>query len=209
MAFVTFQILDGLEAGRTYADLETPVTIGREEDCDIRLNDDRVSRLHARIQEDSGRIILTDVDSTNGTRINGHPIKIRVLQPGDQIVIGRCTLLYGSEEELDESAGRATVQRDDDDDSTDKRVNPLVTSPTVPPPELPSDLTTLQAAQLSDLLNYLQVHVLYTLDHGEELEATGSKSQQKMILAPAAWRCLQKVQLQLSRYLQAIGSPDR
>ena len=86
MATVTMQVLEGFEAGRLYCDLHTPITIGREEDNDIRLNDDRVSRFHAKIQEDAGRVILTDLDSTNGTRVNGHPVRMRVLQLGDQIL---------------------------------------------------------------------------------------------------------------------------
>ena len=100
MALVTIQLLEGLERGRVHSDLPTPVTIGREEENTIRLNDERVSRFHAKIQEDNGRIILTDLDSTNGTRVNGHPVQMRVLQIGDQVSIGRCLLLYGSREAI-------------------------------------------------------------------------------------------------------------
>ncbi len=100
MAKVTLQLLEGLERGLMFRDLSTPVTIGREDDNTVRLNDERVSRFHAKIQEDGGQVILTDLESTNGTRINGHPIQMRVLQIGDQIAIGRCLLVYGSPEEI-------------------------------------------------------------------------------------------------------------
>ncbi len=100
MAKVTLQLLEGLERGLMFRDLPTPVTIGREDDNTVRLNDERVSRFHAKIQEDGGQIILTDLESTNGTRINGHPIQMRMLQIGDQIAIGRCLLLFGSPEEI-------------------------------------------------------------------------------------------------------------
>jgi predicted component of type VI protein secretion system len=93
MALVTLQVLEGLERGQVYAGIPTPVTIGREDDNHIRLNDERVSRFHAKIQEDNGRIILTDLDSTNGTRVNGHPVQMRVLQVGDQLSIGLGDLL--------------------------------------------------------------------------------------------------------------------
>src|SRR6476646_8639840 len=96
MARITIQVLEGFEWGRVFGDLSTPITIGREEDNTIQLNDERVSRFHAKIQEDAGRVILTDLDSTNGTRINGHPVQMRVLQHGDQLSIGRSLLLYGS-----------------------------------------------------------------------------------------------------------------
>ncbi len=100
MAQVTLQLLEGLERGLIFRKLNTPVTIGREDENSVRLNDERVSRFHAKIQEDGGKLILTDLESTNGTRINGHPIQMRVLQIGDQIAIGRCLLVYGSPEEI-------------------------------------------------------------------------------------------------------------
>ena len=56
MAEVTFQVLEGMERGRIFALIETPFTIGREEDNAIQLNDERVSRFHLKIQEDDGRI---------------------------------------------------------------------------------------------------------------------------------------------------------
>ena len=104
MALVTISILEGLERGRTFRDLETPVTIGREEDNVIQLNDERVSRIHAKLQEDRGQVILTDLNSTNGSRVNGHPVQLRVLQPGDHVQIGRCTLLFGSDAQIAEHA---------------------------------------------------------------------------------------------------------
>src|SRR5579872_1731725 len=110
MARITIQVLEGFERGRVFGDLATPITIGREEDSTIQLNDERVSRFHVKIQEDAGRVILTDLDSTNGTRINGHPVQMRVLQFGDQMSIGRSLLLYGSPEEID---GQAPVENED------------------------------------------------------------------------------------------------
>src|SRR5262245_22919495 len=101
MARITIQVLEGFERGRVFADIPTPITIGREEDNTIQLNDERASRFHVKIQEDGGRIILTDLDSTNGTRINGHPVQVRVLQHGDQLSIGRSLLLFGSAREID------------------------------------------------------------------------------------------------------------
>src|SRR4029077_17231527 len=102
MARITIQVLEGFERGRVFAELPTPITIGREEDNTIQLNDERVSRFHVKIQEDAGRVILTDLESTNGTRINGHPVQMRVLQFGDQMSIGRSLLLYGSPQQIDE-----------------------------------------------------------------------------------------------------------
>ena len=81
MKTVTLQVVEGVDKGRVYRDLEVPVTIGREEGNVLRLNDERVSRFHAKIQFDNDDVILTDLDSTNGTRINGNTIQIRRLRP--------------------------------------------------------------------------------------------------------------------------------
>jgi hypothetical protein len=100
MAMVTFQVLEGVDKGRVFRDLATPVTIGREEGNLLRLNDERVSRYHAKVQEDGGDIILTDLESTNGTRVNNHVVQIRRLRHGDRICLGRSLLLFGSVEEI-------------------------------------------------------------------------------------------------------------
>src|SRR5215510_10304712 len=107
MRNVTLLVLEGVDKGRVFRDLPVPVTIGREEGNALRLNDERVSRYHAKIQAEDADIILTDLDSTNGTRVNGTAIQIRRLRPGDQVSIGRSMLLYGTMEEI--AARKAAV----------------------------------------------------------------------------------------------------
>jgi predicted component of type VI protein secretion system len=97
---VTFQVLEGIDKGRIFRELPTPVTIGREEGNLLRLNDERVSRFHAKVQIDNEDFILTDLESTNGTRVNGNAVQIRRLRFGDRISVGRSTLLFGSSEEI-------------------------------------------------------------------------------------------------------------
>src|SRR5271165_4623489 len=100
MVNVTFQVLEGVDKGRTFRELATPVTIGREEGNLLRLNDERVSRYHAKVQQDGDDIILTDLESTNGTRVNGNVIQIRRLRFGDRVCVGRSLLLFGSNDEI-------------------------------------------------------------------------------------------------------------
>src|SRR5436309_5048475 len=100
MPKVTFQVLEGIDKGRTFRELPTPVSIGREEGNLLRLNDERVSRFHAKVQFDNGEMILTDLESTNGTRVNGSVVQIRRLRPGDRVGIGRSVLLFGSNEQI-------------------------------------------------------------------------------------------------------------
>src|SRR5262249_24224764 len=102
MPAVTFQVLEGIDKGRSFRELSTPVTIGREEGNVLRLNDERVSRFHAKVQHDNGEMILTDLESTNGTRVNGNVVQIRRLRPGDRVGLGRSLLLFGSEREINE-----------------------------------------------------------------------------------------------------------
>jgi pSer/pThr/pTyr-binding forkhead associated (FHA) protein len=99
---VTFQVVDGVDKGKLFRDLPVPFTIGREEGNLLRLNDERVSRFHAKVQIDGSDLILTDLESTNGTRVNGHVVQIRRLRVGDRVTLGRSLLLYGSDDQISE-----------------------------------------------------------------------------------------------------------
>ena len=100
MALITLRVLDGADRGRVFADMPTPLTIGREEGNPIQLNDERISRFHVKIQEDQEQIVLTDLQSTNGTKVNGESVPIWVLRPGDVIALGRTLLVFGAGEEI-------------------------------------------------------------------------------------------------------------
>jgi pSer/pThr/pTyr-binding forkhead associated (FHA) protein len=102
MALVTVRILDGPDRGKEFYQMATPVTIGREEGNLIQLNDHRVSRYHLKIHENDNTVLLTDLQSTNGTKINGEPVRAWLLQPGDLITLGQTILLFGSATEIAE-----------------------------------------------------------------------------------------------------------
>ena len=71
------------------------VTIGRGLDNDIVFhNDDRVSRHHARIEFKYGQFLLFDLNSTNGTLVNGRPVTQIVLTPGDHISLGGLDVVF-------------------------------------------------------------------------------------------------------------------
>lgn len=171
MAFVTLSVLEGLERGRVYRNLQPPVTIGREEVNDVQLNDERISRLHAKLQEDHGNIIFTDLNSTNGSRVNGHPVQLHVMRPGDHLQLGRCTLLFGSQEEIAVRARSLGVHITDLQPISRTFNRPDVTPPGSFPdagrtdslpaslfcgecPPLPENLTPIQRARLADLLMF-------------------------------------------------------
>jgi FHA domain len=64
------------------------LVIGRHHDCDVVLPSLNVSRLHARLYFRDGRWILRDLESTNGTCVNGASVGRSELRPGDEITIG-------------------------------------------------------------------------------------------------------------------------
>ncbi len=70
-----------------------PMRIGRAPECELVLKDSRVSRRHARLQARDGVLVLTDLSSTNGTRVNGNRITELVLGEGDRIQIGDTSLV--------------------------------------------------------------------------------------------------------------------
>jgi hypothetical protein len=74
--------------GHPYSVLRSPTKLGRLADNDIVLDDRRVSRHHAEVLQRSGRWLVRDAGSTNGTAVNGKLIKESVLKPGDTISLG-------------------------------------------------------------------------------------------------------------------------
>jgi pSer/pThr/pTyr-binding forkhead associated (FHA) protein len=70
------------------------LTIGRLKDCDICLQDANVSREHAQLVRTAEGWEIRDLDSTNGTIVNGHPVTAASLNDGDTIEVGASRLVY-------------------------------------------------------------------------------------------------------------------
>lgn len=73
-----------------------PLTIGRARENGLVLHDSRVSRFHGRLQARRGALVYTDLDSTNGTRVNGVAVTEVVLGEGDRIELGDTVLVVES-----------------------------------------------------------------------------------------------------------------
>lgn len=225
MKTITFQVLEGVDKGRVFRDLPVPVTIGREEGNVLRLNDERVSRYHAKVQFDNEDIIITDLDSTNGTRVNGSPVQIRRLRPGDQIALGRSTLLFGSHTEI--ALRQATMKALSEPtaspvDKTVGDINLLGPDPefvlnlenaqSEPPdwqprdhdlPPLPQKLTPAQAARVAEIFDYLHRGLASAT---ENVFATDDGTLVRLNFND--WQKIQAVQMLLARYLRGIAEPD-
>lgn len=65
-----------------------PVIVGRSAQADVRLDDQWVSRVHCKISELNGTLIVRDLDSRNGTLVNGEYIQEAHLSPGDRLTVG-------------------------------------------------------------------------------------------------------------------------
>ncbi|MFM7150801.1 MAG: FHA domain-containing protein [Gemmataceae bacterium] len=63
------------------------VIVGRKEDCDIQLDHRSVSKLHCVLVKTEGLLMLRDLGSTNGTRVNGTRVRRAALLPNDQVAI--------------------------------------------------------------------------------------------------------------------------
>lgn len=97
-------VLAGSNVGEMYR-LEEPETVlGRGSNSTIRLNDDGISRRHARLLQVAGEVLIEDLKSANGTLVNGETVTQRTLQDGDKIRLGSTTILkFTYHDHLDES----------------------------------------------------------------------------------------------------------
>jgi pSer/pThr/pTyr-binding forkhead associated (FHA) protein len=223
MALITLRVLDGADRGRVFAESPTPLTIGREEGNPIQLNDERISRFHLKIQEDQGKIVLTDLQSTNGTKLNGENVQLSVLRPGDVIALGRTVLVFGSREEiaqrlaslrgadLSEGVTMGTDEFDEDEPSAasldfelnfsdDPDAEALLH--TLAPPELPDALSPGQAAQLAELLQYINIRMRALVQ-----SVRSNPKSDRVTLDQREWQNLIDLQDRLAGYLRRIGEP--
>ena len=63
------------------------IVVGRKEDCDLRLEHKSVSKMHCVLVKTDGLLLLRDLGSTNGTRVNGTRVRRAALLPNDQLSI--------------------------------------------------------------------------------------------------------------------------
>src|SRR5438309_1281852 len=76
--------IDGGPSIEVHKDL---TVVGRKEDCDVRLDHKSVSKMHCVIVKTDGLLLLRDLGSTNGTRVNGQRVRRAALLPNDQLTI--------------------------------------------------------------------------------------------------------------------------
>jgi pSer/pThr/pTyr-binding forkhead associated (FHA) protein len=222
MTGITIRVLDGADRGRVFQNLAAPITIGREEGNTIQLNDERVSRYHLKIQEDHNRLVITDLESTNGTKVNGEEVQLRILRYGDMINIGKSVLLFGSREQIAQRLARIREDQVDEGRTADPgqlnkaaNVSSLdfelnwsedgdlqATLHALEPPQLPDRLSPGQAAQLAEILEFLHLRLRNLVG---SVQVDGKSS--RVVLDLRQWQALLDLQARVSEYLRRIGEP--
>jgi two-component system, NtrC family, sensor kinase len=103
----TLLVIQGPDQGRRFEIGPQPVHLGRGAQNDVRILDTEISRQHAVIScDEQGRWRIIDLNSSNGTFVNGKATPQTELEQGDQIQLGRTILLF-SPEPIESSSGSA------------------------------------------------------------------------------------------------------
>jgi pSer/pThr/pTyr-binding forkhead associated (FHA) protein len=218
MATITLRVLDGADRGKVYENIAVPVTIGREEGNTIQLNDERISRFHLKIQKDHDDLVLTDLESTNGSKVNNEEVQLRILRHGDLITVGRSTLIFGTRVEINERlerlsasgkvdqkeagsrpSGEKLAVKDDWQDDPNYQLALL----DLDPPKLPERLSPGQAAQLSELIEFLHMHLRRVVS-----DVDIDRRQKKVELSSEQWQKILDAQAHLAEYLRRISNPS-
>ena len=81
--------------GRREEVTQSRVVLGRSRSCDIRLADVNVSRRHAELRQEGATYWIIDLDSMNGTIVNGKPVERERLRNGDTVTLGSTDIVFG------------------------------------------------------------------------------------------------------------------
>jgi diguanylate cyclase (GGDEF)-like protein len=94
-------VIYGPEIGRRVPLSTAPFDIGRSSKNDLFIDQESISRHHARITFDGASYLISDMNSTNGTFVNDAPVKEAKLRDGDQIQVGRSILKFMTGENIE------------------------------------------------------------------------------------------------------------
>ncbi len=86
--FPVLRVCKGSYAGQVFKLTKDLITIGRDPDCDVFLNDMTVSREHCKLEKRSNSVYLTDMNSLNGTWVNGAVVSEAELFDGASLQVG-------------------------------------------------------------------------------------------------------------------------
>ena len=113
-------VIQGRDQGQRYTLDEPIISIGRVGGNAVQVNDTEVSRKHAILELSGEEYVLRDLNSSNGSFINGKRVKEQRLLSGDQIQFGRTLLLYTGSVETQDAAesGVSIIESSSDHDGS-------------------------------------------------------------------------------------------
>jgi diguanylate cyclase (GGDEF)-like protein len=95
--------MEGGNVGEIFRIAKSSVVVGRGEEADVVLTNEGISRAHARIDAHDNSFSITDLGSTNGTFVNGAPVRQSALLNGDKILLGDVLLSFTFQDSIDVS----------------------------------------------------------------------------------------------------------
>jgi len=102
-------IKEGPDTGKVY-EIAQAAILGRLDSNDIPVRDAKASREHAKIYKQGEQFAIVDLNSSNGTFVNGQKITKRVLKNGDEIEIGTVCLVFEMPPEQKQAPARKTLE---------------------------------------------------------------------------------------------------
>ena len=128
-------ITEGPGAGKEYA-VDEAAILGRLDSNDIPVHDTKASREHAKIYKQGSVFSIVDLNSSNGTFVNGRRITKQALAPGDEITIGQVTLRFEDPEAEAAKAAAVAGRKSLDDAFGRKEAAPKAAGDAGKPPEI-------------------------------------------------------------------------
>jgi predicted component of type VI protein secretion system len=108
---MSFRLIPLIKGSAPLIVLQRPVLlIGRHADCDVRIDSPKISRRHCCLAMAYDRVLVRDLGSRNGVRVNGRAVDESRLQNGDELAIGAILFRLQSEVESPEALGSAVVR---------------------------------------------------------------------------------------------------
>ncbi len=122
-------VISGPDRGRVLTIPPEGGMVGRGETCRLRLGDASVSREHFRIGMREGRPLVVDLGSTNRTCVNGEPVSMRALAPGDRIEVGHSVIEVIADGEVVCTGAGSTIHADHDVEAVANHVGQYPSEP--------------------------------------------------------------------------------
>src|SRR5690242_17515884 len=117
MAVPMRALLIPLEAGEPIEIVKDMTLVGRTADCDLRLDHKSISKIHCVLVKTDGLLLLRDLGSTNGTRVNGQRVRRAALLPNDKLSVANLhyRVSFGGSEDPASNHSDQTQQLDEKD----------------------------------------------------------------------------------------------